>query len=445
MHLRPQIATLFFASLLLALSSGARAAAVIDGCQLYPSDNVWNTPVDAAPVHPSSATWVATIGAASRLHADFGTVYNGAPNGIPYITVPGTQPLVPITFEYAGDSDPGPYPIPADAPIEGGPTSNGDRHILIVDRDRCVLYEIYAARRQTDGSWRAGSGAKWDLGSNALRPATWTSADAAGLPILPGLVRYDEVASGEITHALRFTVPQTRSTYVWPGRHEASDLTGAQYPSMGQRFRLRAGFDISRFTPAMQVILRALKKYGMMLADNGSAWYLSGAPDPRWDDDTLRTLSQLAGSDFEAVDVAGLQVAADSGRARQASQPPLAAPADANYDIDGDGRYDPMTDGLLAVRYLFGLRGTGLTANALSSGATRNAAQVEARIVELGAALDIDGNNAVEALTDGILLLRKLFGMTGNALIAGAIGPSATRTNADAVNSYMTGFMPPLQ
>ncbi|MEO8136539.1 MAG: hypothetical protein ABI831_21505, partial [Betaproteobacteria bacterium] len=190
-------------ALLAAAMNHAGAAAIVSGCPMFPADNIWNTAIETAPLDPNSATYVATIGAAVQLHPDFGTVYNGAPNGIPYITVPGTQPLVPITFTYAGDSDPGPYPIPPNAPIEGGPNASGDRHILIVDRDHCTLYEIYDARPQPDGSWLAGSGAKWDLRSNDLRTATWTSADAAGLPILPGLVRYDEVASGEITHALR--------------------------------------------------------------------------------------------------------------------------------------------------------------------------------------------------------------------------------------------------
>ncbi|MBK7474177.1 MAG: hypothetical protein IPI73_29465 [Betaproteobacteria bacterium] len=428
------------------VATGAGAAAVIDGCQLYPANNIWNTPIDTAPVHANSAAYINTIGAAVTVHPDFGTVYDGAPNGIPYTTVPGTQPMVPISFTYAGDSDPGPYPLPPDAPIEGGPASNGDRHVLVIDRDDCVLYEVYAARLQTDGSWRAGSGAKWDLNSNALRPATWTSADAAGLPILAGLVRYDEVVSGAITHALRFTAPQTRNTFVWPGRHQASSLTGAQYPPMGQRFRLKAGVDISGYTPAMQVILRALKKYGMMLADNGSAWYLSGAPDPRWNDDELQTLGQIAGSDFEAVDVSALQVAADSGQAVQPVPPaPLPPPPPgSNYDIDGDGAYDALTDGLLMLRYMFGIRGPALTGGATGTGATRNTPEIETLLGQFGAALDIDGDNAADALTDGLLVLRKMFGLSGGPLIAGAIGANAVRTTAQAVSAYMDGFLPAL-
>jgi hypothetical protein len=428
---------------LIAVDAGA--ASVIGGCQVYPADNIWNTPIDASPVDANSATYVSTIGGALHLHPDFGTVYNGAPNGIPYVAVPGTQPAVPISFTYAGESDPGPYPLPPDGPIEGGPAGTGDRHVLVVDRDNCVLYEVYNATPQTDGSWRADSGAKWDLHSNALRPSTWTSADAAGLPILAGLVRYDEVASGIITHALRFTAPQTRNTFVWPGRHQASNLSGAQYPPMGQRFRLKASVDVSGYSPAMQVILRALKKYGMLVADNGSAWFVSGAPDSRWDDNDLRTLAQLAGNDFEAVNVSALQISANSGQAQQPLLPPLPAPPPgANYDIDGDGHYDALTDGLLVLRYLFGLRGATLVGGATGPGATRNPAEIEALLGQLGAALDIDGNNAADALTDGLLVLRKLFGLTGGALTAGAIGANATRVTAAAVSTYMDGFLPAL-
>ncbi len=284
-------------------------------CTWFPADNVWNARVDGLPVDAHSAAYIATIGAATGMHADFGANWNGGPFGIPYTTVPGTQPRVAVTFDYDDESDPGPYPIPPDAPIEGGADSDGDRHVLVVDRDHCVLYEMWNAWPQPDGSWHAGSGAVFDLTSNALRPTGWTSADAAGLPILPGLVRYDEVASGEIKHALRFTAPRTRRAYVWPARHFASSLTAEEYPPMGQRFRLRAGFDLSGFSPPVQVILRALQQYGMFLADNGSAWYLSGAPDARWDDDVLRELSRVKGADFEAVDESSLMVSPDSGQA----------------------------------------------------------------------------------------------------------------------------------
>ena len=420
----------------------AVAGPTLDGCPLFPADSIWNTAIDKAPVHASSDTFVATIGASTALHPDFGTVYNGAPNGIPYITVSGTQAPVAITFQYADESDPGPYPIPPDAPIEGGPGSNGDRHVIVVDRDACVLYEVWNSRPQPDGSWTGGSGAKWSLTSNALRPASWTSADAAGLPILPGLVRYDEVLSGAITHALRFTVPQTRNTYIWPARHKASSLTGTQYPQMGLRFRLKAGFDISGFTPRIQVILRALKKYGMIVADNGSAWYLSGAPDPRWSDDELHTLTQLVGSNFEAVDESGLQLTADSGQAKQ-PVPLSPPPPGANYDIDNDGHCDALTDGLLIIRWMFGIRGTALTGNALAPGAMRNASEVETYLGQLGAALDADGDGTADALTDGLLILRRLFGLSGTPLVAGATATGATRTTAEAIAAFIDGYAVP--
>jgi hypothetical protein len=231
--------------------------------------------------------------------------------------VSGSQKKVAVSFDYADESDPGPYPIPPGAPIEGGSQSDGDRHVLVVEKDNCVLYELYSAYPQANGSWQAGSGAIFNLGSNSLRPASWTSADAAGLPILAGLVRYDEVASGEIRHALRFTVPQTRKAFIWPARHQASSLTGQQYPPMGQRFRLKAGYDISGFPQELQVILTALKKYGMILADNGSSWFISGAPDSRWDNDMLHKLGNVTGSAFEAVDESSLMISQDSGQARQ--------------------------------------------------------------------------------------------------------------------------------
>jgi len=298
----------------------AGAPPQVAGCAVFPADNIWNVPVDTLPVDSNSDVYVATIGADNTVHADFGSGEwppgSDSPIGIPYTDVPATQLKVSVTFDYDDESDPGPYPIPPDASIEGGPDSDGDRHVLVVERDTCILYELFYAFPQLDGSWHAGSGAIFDLKSNALRPDGWTSADAAGLPILPGLVRYEEVAEGEIRHALRFTAPQTRKAYVWPARHYASNLTGTQYPPMGQRFRLRADFDISGFSPAVQVILRALKTYGMMLADNGSAWYISGVPDERWDNDVLHELHQVHGSDFEAVDVSSLMVAPDSGQVR---------------------------------------------------------------------------------------------------------------------------------
>jgi hypothetical protein len=278
------------------------AGASLNGKRLFPIDNAWNQDVSTEPVDPNSANLIASIGLGVSLHPDFGTVWNGAPNGIPYIVVSGSQAKVQINFNAYGDqSDPGPYPVPTDAPVEGGPNGTGDRHVIVIDRDNWKLYELYSAFPNGSG-WTAASGAVFDLGSNALRPAGWTSADAAGLPIFPGLVRYDEVfGRGEIAHALRFTASRTRRAYVLPARHFASSDTNANLPPMGMRVRLKASFNVNGFSPAMQVILRALKKYGMILADNGSNWYVSGAPDSRWSDDELNTLKALKGSDFEVV------------------------------------------------------------------------------------------------------------------------------------------------
>jgi uncharacterized protein (TIGR03437 family) len=299
------------------VTTPAAAQPTLSGCPLQPADNIWNTPVDKLPMAANSAAFVSTIGSAKTLRADFGSgLWDGGPIGIPFLVVPGSQTKYPATFDYADESDPGPYAVPLNAPIEGGSQSSGDRHAIAVDKDSCILYELYAAYPQSN-RWQAGSGAIYNLRSNALRPSTWTSADAAGLPILPGLVRYDEVASGEIRHAIRFTVPQTRKSFVWPARHYASSLTGSQYPPMGQRFRLKDSFDISGYSPEIQVILRALKKYGMILADNGSAWYLSGAPDERWNNDRLRELLRVTGSNLEAVDVTSLMIDPNSGQAKQ--------------------------------------------------------------------------------------------------------------------------------
>jgi hypothetical protein len=277
------------------------ANASLNGRSVFPSDNPWNTPVDSDPVDPNSDALISSIGLTTGLHPDFGANWNGGPFGIPYVVVSGSQAKVPVTFDYADESDPGPYPVPPDAPIEGGANSSGDRHIIVLDRDNMKLYELFAAYPQGAG-WQAGSGAIFDLNSNNLRPAGWTSADAAGLPIFPGLVRYDEVVGQKaINHALRFTVSRTRRGYVYPARHFASSNTSVNLPPMGMRVRLKASFDISGFSPNVQVILKALKKYGMIVADNGSNWYISGAPDPRWDDEEMHQLGQVRGSDFEVV------------------------------------------------------------------------------------------------------------------------------------------------
>jgi hypothetical protein len=250
-----------------------------------------------------------SIGLSTGLHPDFGTVYQGAPNGIPFVVVNSSQPLVPMTFTYASESDPGPYPIPPNAPIEGGPSATGDRHVIVIDADAKKLYETFNSAPDGKGGWTADAGAVFDLASNALRPAYWTSADAAGLPIFPGLVRYDEaVVNGAIPHALRFTVSRTQHGFIEPARHWASSSTDPALPPMGLRVRLKASVDISTYPPEVQAILRALKTYGMFVADNGSNWYVSGAPDPRWNDANLATLSAIKGSDFEAVDTGPIVV-----------------------------------------------------------------------------------------------------------------------------------------
>ncbi|GIK16369.1 MAG: hypothetical protein BroJett003_13330 [Planctomycetota bacterium] len=288
---------------LLVLAAAAARAEEVP--QIFPPDNPWNTDVSAYPVHPNSDNFLASIGLDRGLHPDFGTVWNGAPNGIPYVLVNDAQPEVRIRFRaYKDESDPGPYPVPPDAPIEGGPNANGDRHVLVIDVDNLKLYEMYRAFPRRNGQkWRADCGAIWDLTSNDLRPWYWTSADAAGLPIFAGLVRYDEVVEkGEINHALRFTVSRTQRGFILPATHFASDSRDPNLPPMGLRVRLRADYDVSTFSPNVRVILTALKKYGMIVADNGSNWYVSGAPDPRWDDDELHELGRVKGRDFEVVD-----------------------------------------------------------------------------------------------------------------------------------------------
>ena len=321
------------APLLMAAAAHAFAAPpTIGGCPVFPADNYWNTPVDELPVHASSAAWVTTVGNTSRLHADWGNVL--ADNyGIPFATVTAAQPLVPIVpdpvDDYSDESDPGPYPIPPDAPIEGGPASTGDRHVLVVETTHCVLYELYNAMPLNGGAtWQASSFAKFPLTSNALRPSGWTSADAAGLPIFPGLVRYDEAAAGEIAHAIRFTAQsiwgRDASTggqkFLWPARHASGSNTTSTRPPMGARFRLKSDFVIpSTFNPLTQAILRAFKKYGLVLADAGSNWYFQGVSDTRWPSAVFSELGSVAGSNFEVVDTAPLQIEPDSARALQAS------------------------------------------------------------------------------------------------------------------------------
>jgi hypothetical protein len=287
------------------------------GCPIFPADNAWHRDISALPVHRDSAAYVSSIGTSKPVHADFGAgLWEGGPIGIPVTTVRPGQAGVTVSFQYAGESDRVPYPIPGDAKIEGGPASDGDRHIILYDPGRCRLYELFAAYPRGDGTWRAGSGALFDLRSNALRPRGWTSADAAGLPILPGLVRYEEVAAGRIDHAIRVTAPTTRDAYIWPARHAASDETSANLPPMGLRLRLKSSVDISGLPPQARIVAEAMKRYGVILADNGSPWFISGTPDDRWSNDALHALGRLHGSDFEAVDTSSLMAAPDSAAVR---------------------------------------------------------------------------------------------------------------------------------
>jgi hypothetical protein len=329
---RPVVAAVVGVTWLIAALAGApvsnaapaASAPSIGGCQIFPDDNVWNTRIDTLPVHARSDAWISSVGRSTGLKGDFGSgLWEGYPIGIPYTTAPGSQPAVNISFYYDDDSDAGAYRLPPDAPIEGG----GDHHVLVIDRDRCLLTEVYDATKLSDTSWTAGSGAFFDLRSNALRPATLTSADAAGLPILPGLARYDEVAAGEIAHALRFTAQRTQSDFIWPARHEASNITDPNVPPMGARVRLKSSVNVSAYPAQVRVVLIALQRYGMLLADNGSNWYISGAPDPRWDNDALnRYFRQITGDMLEFVDESSLMVSPDSAQARSAAPTPDPTP-----------------------------------------------------------------------------------------------------------------------
>ncbi len=275
------------------------------GCSVLPENNIWNTRIAGLPVDPRSLAYIEVMGPHTSLHADF---------SIPYGVVSGNAPVSQVAFsEGAGESDPGPYRIPDDAPIEPG----SDAHVLVLDQGACRLYELYGASHTGAQQWQASSGAIFDLRSNRLRPAGWTSADAAGLPIFPGLVRYEEVKSGAIRHALRFTTRATRREFAWPARHFASRSSDPNLPPMGMRFRLRSSFDISGYAPETQVILTALKEYGMFLADNGGPWYLTGASDSRWSSKIYSDFRNVFGSDFEAVDTSSLMVDRDSGEARR--------------------------------------------------------------------------------------------------------------------------------
>ena len=297
----------------LAAKPGNQPGPTLAGCPVFPADHVWNTPVDDLPVHPNSAAWIAKIGNDTGLHPEYGSgFWQGERIGIPYNLANANTPRVNFTFEYDDESDPGPYPVPANPKIEDG----SDHHLLVLDTDACMLYELFDVKKDSSG-WTAGSGAIFDLKGYALRPDEWTSADAAGLPMLPGLVRYEEVAAGEIRHAIRFTAPSTSAHHLWPARHHTYN-GNPDDPPMGMRVRLRADYDISGFSPEVQVVLRALKKYGMILADNGAPWFITGAPDERWDNDMMvNELRRVKGSAFEVVDTSSLMIDPDSGKARQ--------------------------------------------------------------------------------------------------------------------------------
>ncbi|MBZ5582640.1 MAG: malectin [Acidobacteriia bacterium] len=305
------------------LASGVAAvlhaqAPTVGNCAVFPANDIWNMPVDTLPVSPNSANYISRSGPGVGLHPDFGSgSYQGVPLGIPWITVPGTQPMIPVYFNmYGSQSDPGPYAIPLSAPIQGGPSSTDDRHVIAVDTDNCILYELWSAYPGAAG-WTAGSGAIYNLKSSALRPDGWTSTNAAGTPNYPGLLRYDEVASGEIRHAINFTLAYTQAAHVWPARHDASSSHDTGLAPMGQRFRLKASVDISTFSSTNQVILRAMKKYGLMLNDNGANWFIAGDNDPRWDNTDLHNLAGITGGMFEAVDVSPLMINSNSGAATQ--------------------------------------------------------------------------------------------------------------------------------
>mgnify|MGYP003374945534 CR=1 FL=1 len=277
----------------LAPAAGAFPTPLAPSCPIFPADNPWNRDVSKLPVATNSAAMIRAIGLNAGLHPDFS---NQGGYGIPFNVVPSTQPRLGVRFQYASESDRVGYPIPSRPRIEAG----SDRHMLIIDKGRCKLFELFGARK-VDGRWRAGSGAVWDLRSNALRPLRWTSADAAGLAIFPGLVRYSDVARGRIDHALRFTAPRTRTAFLYPARHQAGESASTALPPMGLHVRLKASVNISRYGPQSRIILTALKRYGMILADNGSPWYVTGVPNSRWNDDELHALGRITGADFEVV------------------------------------------------------------------------------------------------------------------------------------------------
>ena len=299
--------------------TAGQADASLGGCPLFPRDNVWHANVRMLPVHARSAAWVTALGRSNPVHPDFGSgTWEGKPIGFPVTVVGGNQAKVPVGFTYASESDPGPYPLPFDVAIEGGPTSDGDRHVIVVNSAKCKAYELYNARpgATPSSAWSAGSGAIWDLRSNATRPENWTSADAAGLPMLPGLVRYDEVAAGNIDHAIRFTMGTHARRHDWPARHLNDSGTDPNLPPMGAWFRLKAGYDTSWLGPQARGVAEAMKNHGIIAGDVGASWFLSGAPDPRWNNPDLLQLRKITGDAFEAVDPTGIKIDPNSAQAR---------------------------------------------------------------------------------------------------------------------------------
>ncbi len=296
---------------------GAKPAAPVAGCSVFPSDNWWHADVSGLPRHPLSATWLRHMAPDTDLHPDFGPSFGDGPNyGIPVTVVGGGHRKVRVRFDYSDESDRVGYPLGRDTRIEGGRRSDGDRHAIIVDKDRCKLYEVYATRQRPDGSWRAGSGAVWSLGSNALRPDGWTSADAAGLPILPGLLRWAEVRDDTIDHAIRFTTNETSRWHLWPARHDAGSHASHDYPPMGARFRLAADFDTTGYGRSARRVIRAFQTYGVVLADNGSPWFFQGEQNGQWPERLIEELKQIPADAFEAVDTSSLQSDPDSGAAQ---------------------------------------------------------------------------------------------------------------------------------
>jgi cell division septation protein DedD len=316
--MRRGLIALSVAGLIAGLCAPARALAPPGtACPVFPSNNVWHADISKLPVNKRSAAWLSSMSASStHLHPDFGPS-GGFPYGIPYNVVSGSHPKVHIAFTYADESDPGPYPFGSDISIEGGSNAGGDRHAIMIDKSTCVLYELYDAHYSSHPT--AGSGAIWKLTSNKLRPAGWTSADAAGLPIFAGLVRLDEVRAGNVNHAIRVTASQTDRSYIWPARHQAGAASNHNLPPMGARFRLKAGYSIARFRSDTQTILRAMKKYGLIVADNGSNWYFQGTAEDGWSNAMLDELKSVPAGAFEAVDESSLMIDANSGQVRTAT------------------------------------------------------------------------------------------------------------------------------